>query len=69
MHMERQAGEVQNGIQEMSRLSINILGISEMRWTGSGQCTVSNHVVYYSGNDGDEHQHGVGIIMSKSSQA
>ena len=61
-----EAGKVQNAIQEMNRLSITALGISEMRWTGSGQCTVGNHVVYYSGNDGDEHQHGVGIIMSKS---
>lgn len=61
-----QAGKVHNAIKEMNRLNIKILGISEMRWPGSGQCRIDEHQVYYSGTNTNAHQHGVGIIVHKN---
>ena len=37
--------------QEMARVNINILGISELKWTGMGECNSDNHYIYYCGQD------------------
>ena len=37
--------------QEMARVNINILGISELRWTGMGEFNSDNHYIYYSGQE------------------
>lgn len=50
---------------EMERYRLDILGISECRWTGSGRRSTSNgSVVLYSGHE-DKHIHGVALIVSK----
>ena len=33
--------------QEMARLNINILGISELKWTGMGEFNSDDHYIYY----------------------
>ena len=33
--------------QEMSRVNIDILGISELKWTGMGEFNSDDHVYYY----------------------
>ena len=33
--------------QEMERVNINILGISELKWTGMGEFNSENHYIYY----------------------
>ena len=33
--------------QEMARVTINILGISELKWTGMGEFNSDNHYIYY----------------------
>ena len=33
--------------QEMSRVNINILGISELKWTGMGEFNSHDHYIYY----------------------
>ena len=33
--------------QEMARVNINILGISELRWTGMGGFNSDDHYIYY----------------------
>lgn len=58
-----QSGKMENVTQEMTRLKVDILGISEARWTGKGKCLTENGVFYYSG--GDQHQNGVGIFVNK----
>lgn len=63
-----QAGKINNAIQEMNRLNADVMGISEMRWPGSGHCEINDHTVYYSGNTNNKHIHGVGIIISKKIQ-
>ena len=33
--------------QEMARVNINILGISELKWTGMGEFNSDDHYMYY----------------------
>ena len=33
--------------QEMTRANINILGVSELQWTGMGEFNLDYHYVYY----------------------
>ena len=35
--------------QEMARANINILGISELKWTRIGKCNSDDHYIYYCG--------------------
>ena len=35
----------------MARLSINILGISELKWTGMGEFNSEDHYIYYCGQE------------------
>ena len=35
--------------QEMARVNIDILGISELKWTGMGKFNSDDHCIYYSG--------------------
>nr|XP_034830054.1 craniofacial development protein 2-like [Maniola hyperantus] len=59
-------GKLQNTQQEMCRLHINILGISEVRWAGSGVYTSEQTMLYYSGgNDNSYHRNGVAIMIHK----
>ena len=37
--------------REMERIDVNLLGVSEMKWTGMGHFKSDNHEVYYSGQD------------------
>ena len=37
--------------QEMARLNINILGISELKWTGIGELNSDDHYIYYCGQE------------------
>ena len=40
-------GKLEVSKQEMSRLNINILGISELKWTGMGEFNSDDHYIYY----------------------
>ena len=33
--------------QEMARVNVNILGISELKWTGMGEFNSDGHYIYY----------------------
>ena len=33
--------------QEMARVNINILGISELKWMGMGEFNLDDHYIYY----------------------
>ena len=37
--------------QEMARVNINILGISELKWTGIGEFNSDGHYIYYCGQE------------------
>ena len=42
-------GKLELVIQEMARENIDILGISELKWTGIGEFNSDNHYIYYCG--------------------
>ena len=37
--------------QEMARVNIDILGISELKWTGMGELNSDDHYIYYCGQE------------------
>ena len=37
--------------QEMARVDVNILGISELKWTGMGEFNSDDHYIYYCGQE------------------
>ena len=59
-----QQGKFDNLKQEMTRLKVSIMGVSEVRWTRSGLCVEEDTTFYYSG--GDKHEYGVGILLDKT---
>ena len=50
--------------QEMERVNIDILGISDLRWTGMGEFTSDDHYIYYCGQE-SLRRTGVAIIVNK----
>ena len=53
--------------QEMARVNINILGISECRWTGMGEFNSDDHYIYYCREE-SLRRPGVAIIVNKRVQ-
>ena len=53
--------------QEMTRVNIDILGISEVRWTGMGEFNSDDHYTYYCGQE-SLRRNGVAIIVNKRVQ-
>ena len=51
--------------QEMARLTVDILGISELKWTGMGEFNSEDQYIYYSGQE-FLRRNGVAIIVNKS---
>ena len=52
--------------QEMARVNINILGISELRWTGMGESNSDDHYIYYCGQE-SLRRNGLAIMVKKKS--
>ena len=50
--------------QEMARMNVNILGISELKWTGTGEFNSDDHYIYYCGQE-SLRRNGVAIMVSK----
>ena len=48
VHESRQIG---SGQQEMARVNNDILGISELKWTGMGEFNSDDHYIYYCGRN------------------
>ena len=50
--------------QEMASVNIDILGISELKWTGMGEFNSDDHYIYYYGQE-SLRRNGVAIIVNK----
>ena len=50
--------------QEMSRVDTDILGISELKWTGMGEFNSDDHYIYYRGQE-SLRRNGVAIIVNR----
>ena len=44
-------GKLEMVKQEMARVNVDILGISELRWTGMGEFNWDDHCIYYCGQE------------------
>ena len=51
--------------QEMARVNVDILGISELKWTGMGEFNSDDHYIYYCRQE-SLRRHGVAIMVNKS---
>ena len=54
--------------QEMARVNVDILGISELKWTGMGEFNSDGHNIYYCQQE-SLRRNGVAIIVSTSMQS
>jgi len=53
--------------QEMTRVNVNILGISELNWTGMGEFNSDDYYIYYCGQE-YLRRNGVAIMVNKGVQ-
>ena len=53
--------------QEMARVNIDILGISELKWTGMGKFSSEDHYIYYCGQE-SLRKNGIAIILNNRVQ-
>ena len=53
--------------QEMARVNVDILGISELKWTGMGEFNSDDHYIYYCGQESPR-RNGVAIMVNKRVQ-
>ena len=53
--------------QEMARVNIDILAISELKWTGMGKFNSDDHYIYYCGQE-SLRRNGVALIVNKRVQ-
>ena len=60
-------GKLEMVIQEMTRVNIDILGISELKWTGMGEFNSDENYIYYCGQE-SLRRNGVAITVNKRVQ-
>ena len=57
-------GKLDGVRQNMTRVNINILGISELKWTRMGEFNSDDHYIYYCGQE-SLRRNGVALIVNK----
>ena len=62
--MSMNQGKLEVVTQEMAIVNIDILGISELKWTGMGEFNSDDHYIYYSRQE-SHRRNGVAIIVNK----
>ena len=53
--------------QEMARVNIDIVGLSELKWTGMGKFHSDDHFIYYCGQE-SLRRNGVALMINKRIQ-
>ena len=56
-------GKLEEVKQDMARVNIDILGISELKWTRMDEFNSDDHYIYYSGQESPR-RHGVALIVN-----
>ena len=54
-------------VKKMARLNIDLLGISELKWIGTGEFTSDDNYIYYCGEE-SLRRNGIAIIVNKTVQ-
>ena len=62
IHESRQIGKVFK--PEITRVNVDILGISKLKWTGMGEYNSDDHYIYYCGQESIR-SNGVAIMVNK----
>ena len=57
-------GKLEAVKQEMARVNVDILGISELKWTRMGAFNSDDHYIYYGGQE-SLRRNGVAIMVNK----
>ena len=57
-------GKLEMVKQEMTRVNVDILVISELKWTGMGEFNSDDHYIYYCAQE-SLRRNGVAIIVNK----
>jgi len=57
-------GKLDMAKQEMARLNTDIIGISELKWTGMGEFNSDDHYIYYCGQE-SHRRSGVVFIINQ----
>ena len=52
-------------VKQMARVNIDVLGISELKWTGMGEFNSDDYCIYYSGQE-SLRRNGVALMVNKS---
>ena len=60
-------GKLEGVKQVMARVNVDILGISELKWTGMGEFNSDDHYIYYCGQK-SLRRNGVAIMVNKKSE-
>ena len=60
-------GKLEVDKQEMARVNVDILGISELKWTGMGEFNSDDHCIYYCRQE-SLRRNGVAIMVNKRVQ-
>ena len=60
-------GKLEVDKQQMARVNVDILGISELKWTGMGEFNSDDHYIYYCRQE-SLRRNGVAIIVKKRVQ-
>ena len=64
MNRSMNQGKLEVVKQEMTRVNVDILGISELKWTGMGEFNSDDHYIYYCGQESPRRNQ-VTIIVNK----
>ena len=62
--MSMNQGKLEVVKQEMATVNINILGISELKWTGMGEFNSDDHYIYYCGQE-SLRRNGIAIMVKR----
>ena len=50
--------------QEMARVNIDIIGISQLKWPGMGEFNTDDHCIYYCGQE-SLRRNGIAIMVNE----
>ena len=64
LHRSMNQGKLKVVKQEMARVNIDILEISELKWMGMGEFNSDDHYIYYCRQD-SLRRNGVALIVNK----
>ena len=57
-------GKLKVAKQEMARVNVDILGISDLKWTAVGKFNSDDHYIYYCGQE-SLRRNGVAIMVNQ----